>query len=289
MDDLILHDDVIVEQSSRKTCLFIQRACIRALWEELITFPKAGLVSKEDCGSHRDMNADLMFRSLFSLRNYFLRMAHAGMNQEPFGALKELGMAAEQHMMLVTKGVNTHRGAIFILGLLAAAGAYRLTHQLRQFTLGEIIQQQWGADLREHRDLVHSHGSLVRKEYHDAGGARAQAISGFSSVYTIALPAYRITYQFTNNSSLARIQAFYALLAQIDDTNLLYRGGLSGLNFAQQAAQQFIDQGGVFQDSWFLQTQKIHQQFIAMNLSPGGCADLLGACLLIDQIETKEI
>ena len=108
-------------------------------------------------------------------------------------------------------------------------------------------------------------------------------------MYTIALPAYRITYQSTNNSSLARIQAFYALLAQIDDTNLLYRGGLSGLNFAQQAAQQFIDQGGVFQDSWFLQTQKIHQQFIAMNLSPGGCADLLGACLLIDQIETKEI
>ena len=102
----------------------IGRAATLALHDELALSPKPGLVTLVDNGSHHDMDAHTFMRSLFALRGYFVRIAEAGHAGAAFADLERCGIAAEARMLAATRGINTHRGAIFMLGLLcAAAGA----------------------------------------------------------------------------------------------------------------------------------------------------------------------
>ena len=99
----------------------IGRAATLALHDELALSPKPGLVTLTDRGSHADMDAHTFMRSLFALRGYFVRIAELGHGGAPFEALEQCGIAAEARMLAATGGVNTHRGAIFMLGLLCAS------------------------------------------------------------------------------------------------------------------------------------------------------------------------
>ena len=102
----------------------IGRAAIRALYAELALHPKPGLVSPLDSGSHDDMDMTTFMRSLFALRGYYRDIAAAGARGADFAMLQALGIAAERRMLAATGGVNTHRGAIFGLGLLTAAAGW---------------------------------------------------------------------------------------------------------------------------------------------------------------------
>src|SRR6478736_3489767 len=105
----------------KPSTIFIGRAAIRALHTELLLYPKPGLVSAIDNGAHDDMDAGTFLRSIFALRHYFKAIASAGAAGSPFPILQHLGIEAEQRMLRATGGVNTHRGGIFCMGLLAAA------------------------------------------------------------------------------------------------------------------------------------------------------------------------
>lgn len=262
----------------------IRRACVRALWQELATYPKPGLVSLEDNGSHRDMDAGHFWRSLWSLRGYFGAVALAGAQGVEFAGLRELALHAELRMMSATRGVNTHRGAIFNLGLLAAAAAYRGAHNDCDANLGSVVQQVWGPALAGHQRNPDSHGARVARA-HGPGGALAQALGGFPSAYQVGLPAYREALARTGNPAEARVQAFFALMARVDDTNLLHRGGAAGLSFAQHAACGFLEEGGVYARGWWGRAHAVHRAFVARNLSPGGSADLLATCLFVHAME----
>ena len=101
------------------------------------------------------------------------------------------------------------------------------------------------------------------------------------------MPALRLARQTVpHDPQAARVQAFFTLLATVDDTNLLHRGGAGGLCFAQQAARDFLGDGGVTQPSWCDKAATVHQAFVVRRLSPGGCADLLAIALLLDTLET---
>ena len=121
-------------------------AAVRALYVELVLEPKPGLVSLRDAGSHRDMNATTFLRSLFALRHYFPRIAQAGMTGAPFEVLEELGVRAETRMLAATGGVNTHRGAMFCLGLLCAAAGRRLAQagSVDAPGLRAVLLDTWG-------------------------------------------------------------------------------------------------------------------------------------------------
>lgn len=262
----------------------IRAACTRALWHEVTAYPKPGLVSLIDNGSHRDMSAAHFWRSTLALRGYFGAVAAAGSRAADFAELRELGLQAERRMLLATGGVNTHRGAIFNLGLLAAAAGYA-DYAGTQMRLGDVVMQRWGAALAGHSTNPHSHGSAVARQ-HGHRGALAQAQSGFPTVYGVALPALRRALLLGAAPQAARVQAFFALLAELDDTNLLHRGGAAGLSFAQASARRFLERGGVFASDWTETATQVHRDFVERNLSPGGCADLLAAALLINHLET---
>ena len=120
--------------------LELERICLDSLRYEVMAWPKPGLVSPVDSGSHRDMNLGTFFSSIDALQGSFAALACAGACGLPFVALLNVGMEAERNMLKATGGSNTHRGAIFNLGLLVAAGARRKSDSsFAQFNCGEIV------------------------------------------------------------------------------------------------------------------------------------------------------
>ena len=119
----------ILTPRSQVVAEHIGRLAIRALYHEAALYPKPGLVSPVDGGAHRDMTISTFYRSLFALRGYFPAIAAMGAELPALPVLQRRGMEAETAMLRATNGVNTHRGAIFNLGLLcAAAGAVVATN-----------------------------------------------------------------------------------------------------------------------------------------------------------------
>ncbi|OPY98770.1 triphosphoribosyl-dephospho-CoA synthase MdcB [Bradyrhizobium sacchari] len=256
------------------------------LVKELETWPKPGLVSHVDNGSHDDMDAGTFRRSAAAIGPYLQRLADAGALGCGMGRLRIIGLEAERAMFAATSGVNTHRGAIFGLGLLcAAAGAKAGGLVDPVLPLGEVVARLWGDSILDGPVLLHSHGSAARRRF-CAGGARIEAATGFPSIYRIGLPALRRARPVApEDREAARVEACFALIASVEDTNLLHRGGLDGLRFAHEEARRFIASGGVSAPGWRARAQTIHDSFVARRLSPGGSADLLAMTLFVDAHE----
>ena len=256
----------------------------RALTMEVETWPKPGLVSHVDNGAHSDMNAELLLRSARALTPWFAELAAAGAAGMGMDRLRQIGIGAEADMLITTRGVNTHRGAIFGMGLLAAAAGFRLRYGMGG-DLGGIVAERWGQAIMAGPVELHSHGSMVARQ-HGAGGARAEAAAGMPSVHGIALPALREGRILAEgDEEAARVHACMKLIAQVEDSNLLYRGGREGLTFARQQARGFLATGSVAGPDWHAHAQAVHHRFVARHLSPGGCADLLAMALFVESLE----
>lgn len=268
-------------------CAAIGRLAVRSLYEELTLYPKPGLVSLVDNGSHADMSAATFMRSLFALRRYFIRITRAGIGHAPFPALRSLGIEAEQCMLLATGGVNTHRGAIFCLGLLCAAMGSCHAHgtALSAHAIRGALLARWGEALSRHTHAptADSHG-LQAWHRHAAAGARQEAARGLPSVFNIALPALRHTLADGRGMRRARIDALFALMAQISDTNLYHRGGAGGAQAVKLHARAFLAGGGTAHPDWEQRARECHRIFVAGRLSPGGAADLLAAACLVHAV-----
>lgn len=255
---------------------------VRCLVLEAETWPKPGLVSRIDSGSHADMDIDTFRRSAAALEPCFAALAEAGAQGSAMGRLRVIGLEAEAAMLRATGGVNTHRGAIFGLGLLCAAAGMRAGGFVDPARpLGAVVTAHWCDGILRGPELLHSHGGVARRRF-GAGGARHEAATGFPTVYGVGLPALRRGAALTGEDQAARVQACFALIAHVEDTNLLHRGGLDGLRFAQGAAREFLAQGGVGQLDWLARALAVHRAFVACRLSPGGSADLLAMSLFVE-------
>ncbi|WP_409189818.1 triphosphoribosyl-dephospho-CoA synthase MdcB [Bradyrhizobium sp. RDM4] len=251
---------------------------------EVEIYPKPGLVSHIDDGAHRDMDAELLCRSADTLTPFFCDLAAAGAEGAGMSRLRAIGVAAERAMLDATSGVNTHRGAIFGLGLLCAAAGYRNAIGVRK-PLGRLVSERWSEDILSGPAVLRSHGALAARRY-GAGGARTEAAHGFPSVYDVALPALHVARGLAPHDQEAiRVQTCMTLIAAVTDTNLLHRGGAEGLHFAQSSAAAFLAAGGVGSPGWRRRAADIHHAFVARNLSPGGSADLLAMALFVDRLE----
>lgn len=264
----------------------IGRKAVRAMYSELVLYPKPGLVSFVDNGAHEDMNGATFMRSLAALRNYFQTCALAGSQQADFDGLRTLGLAAESRMMRATCGANTHRGAIFTMGLLAAA-AGRLASQnasLGDKALGRAVSMHWGASIQASMDQAPmTHGLIAVRQY-GVGGARKQAATGFPLLFDLAIPVLQTTLCSTGNRARAQVQTLFVLMSELDDTNVLHRAGMQGLVHLQSEARTFLNAGGVHARDWHERAIALHQDCIARHISPGGSADLLAAAIFVSDL-----
>jgi triphosphoribosyl-dephospho-CoA synthase len=263
------------------------RAAIASLYDELALEPKPGLVSFADAGSHDDMNAGTFLRSLFALRHFFARVAAQGAHSAAFAPLEKLGLEAEARMLRATGGVNTHRGAIFTLGLLcAAAGAARDAGLACNAThLRATLLARWGDALAARaRRASDSHGARAART-HGLRSAAEEAAQGLPTLFDHVLPALRAARRAGAGDRGARLHALFTAMAEVADTNLVHRGGLQGLRDAQCLARNFLSEGGGLTSDAPLRAARVHALFVERRLSPGGAADLLAAACWIERVE----
>jgi triphosphoribosyl-dephospho-CoA synthase len=268
----------------------IARAAVAALHDELVLAPKPGLVSPVDSGSHADMDAPCFLRSLFALRHGFARLAALGAAGADFAALALEGQTVEARMRRATGGVNTHRGALFSLGLLcAAAGWLKAQEQaLGAQALRKTLVGRWGQELAARTAaLGHSvqGADLARAGLRDAN---AEAAAGFPVLFEITWPVLHSGLRGGLPPPLARLQALLHTVAVLDDTNLLRRGGLSGLQHARRAAGAWLQAGGVWAAGGVDAAWAMHLDFVRRRLSPGGAADMLAAACWLERLDAGQ-
>jgi triphosphoribosyl-dephospho-CoA synthase len=255
---------------------------VTALIEEAELTPKPGLVDQRGPGAHADLSLALMRRSARSLRPQFEQMALVSFRQMPNQTLREqlgaIGRSAERSMLLVTNGANTHRGAIWALGLLVSAAAMEASSpEVVAERAGQLASlPDWNAPQQQL-----SNGSRVIERY-QVSGARGEAQAGFPHVIAAGLPMLRRSRRRGGSETEARLDTLLAIMMSLNDTCLFHRGGRVALNTAQAAAASILASGGTTTiRGWELQRQ-LDRDLVALNASPGGSADLLAATLLLD-------
>lgn len=257
----------------------------RALIDELETWPKPGLVSPVDSGSHTDMDAHSLRASAGAIAPFFATLARAGAAGATLPDLRRIGLDAEAAMLAATGGVNAHRGAIFSLGLISAAEGRGGGETLSAEDRAERVGTLWGSEIAKAPASPISHGGRAARRF-GVGGAAAEAAAGFPAVRALGIPALRRGRRLSpGDEQAARVECLFGLMAELDDTNLLHRGGADGLRFAQHAARDFLAAGGVGDHGWRERALSLHHAFVAACLSPGGSADLLAVTLFLDSLE----
>ena len=232
----------------------------QALMEEAMLTPKPGLVDRNNRGAHMDMDLPLMIRSARALYPTFRRAALLGLGLGTT-SLREIGLEGEKQMTEATGGVNTHRGALYALGLFAWAWA-------RRAATGKSLTEEIGQAAKEvrmerGRPLPSSHGQQIRAAY-GVEGPEDEAFLGF--------PAARKVHAYLVKSGGDVKGALLIAMLATDDANLLYRGGKEGLTLARKEASKALLLEGEARDRALLRMDRL---FIEKNLSPGGSADML--------------
>lgn len=263
---------------------------VDALIDEADLSPKPALVDRRGNGAHSDLHLGLMHASALALWPAFKEMAEAALAFGAVGlplreALGRIGREGERAMLATTGGVNTHRGAIWALGLLVAAAAL----EPRSTRANSVALRAARLALLEDRYAPRplSHGAQVAIRY-GVRGAREEAQQGFPAVLQWGLPQLKRSRAQGHGEQNARLDALLAIMSQLADTCVLYRAGEQGLQAMQQGAQAVLDAGGSASLAGRRRLHELDLQLLTLNASPGGAADLLAASLLLDRIESAD-
>lgn len=245
-------------------------ALLRGLTAELTLTPKPGLVDLWDNGSHADLSLPKMLASIELLQLYFAELIAALVTGEGEGELIAIGRRAEARM-LSRLGTNTHKGAIFLGGLLVAAharagrGEPEALRPAVAAVAGEIIAQL---------SPVSSHGAVARQNYR-VGGILAEAGAGLPGLFDVALPAWHASLKRWAQPLRASFAMLAALMQSVEDTTALHRCGPPGLERLRRDGRtlELLLAGG--EDPVPL-LQQLNEDYRRCNLTMGGVADLLG-------------
>lgn len=264
---------------------FLAALARQALIAEAQLTPKPGLVDRRGSGTHDDLSLKLMEQSATVLEPFFVAMAAAAVGRVADRDLREevagIGREAEHAMYQATRGANSHKGAIWILGLLSAAAAQergRSAHQIAK-AAGAIARLPDRASLQ----LI-THGELMRRRY-GVDGARGEASRDFPHVVRIGLPFLWSRRNSGCVEEVCRLDALFAIMSELDDTCLLYRGRQAGLQVVKEGARAVLQAGGCGSTPGRAQADKLDRELSARRISPGGSADLLAATIFLDAIE----
>jgi len=234
---------------------------VKALVEQAELTPKPALADGRGSGAQADLSLGLLRRSAQHLAPFFELMALTSLEQIPTQTLRgELGTIGRwaEHSAL-----GCHRGAIWSLGLLVSAAA-----------MGAASPEE-------------SQRLSVARQY-KVTGARAEAQAGFPSVIASGLPRLHLSRQVDESETLARLNALVAIMARLNDTCLLRRGGLSALRTAQDGAASILEAGGVATPEGWRLLQQLDRDLLSLKSFPGGSADMLSATIFLDYASRNE-
>lgn len=243
----------------------------RALRLELDTTPKPGLVDRQDNGAHKDMDYALMSKSISALRPYLTRLAVESAKDIDPAKIKEIGIEAEKAMLKATGGVNTHKGALFCIGLSVAAASYlaSTTGSVEAYSFKELVSRA-ASEIPSARG---THGAEAKRSF-KAVGALENARAAYPELFADWLPYYRSL----EGDPFRCHKALLHIMTTLDDTNILHRRGAEGLAHAEAEAARLLED---FSESGL---SSLNKDFIRENISPGGSADMLSLTIFIESI-----
>lgn len=243
----------------------------RALRMELDTTPKPGLVDRRDNGAHKDMDYALMSKSISALRPYLTRLAVESAKDIDPAKIKEVGIEAEKAMLKATGGVNTHKGALFCIGLSVAAASCLAcsTGAVEAYSFKELVSRA-ASEIPSARG---THGAEAKRSF-KAVGALENARAAYPELFADWLPYYLSLEcdPFRCHKTLLHI------MTTLEDTNILHRRGAEGLAHAEAEAARLLED---FSESGL---SSLNKDFIRENISPGGSADMLSLTIFIESI-----
>lgn len=272
----------------------IAHLATQALQAELDTTPKPGLVDKDNNGAHRDMDYALMQRSIDTLHPYFVKLALLGCaNALPtHTSIRDIGMEAERAMLSATNGVNTHKGALFSMGLAVVAAA----HEERKIAANEeqILKERNGGEdvlvslqttikalAASFPDTNGTHGSkakLLTKGTTAIKGALDNAREGYEMLFAEWLPFYIERRKEHDAHTLHK--TLLRIMCDLDDTNVIYRTDLATAEEVKQEARALLNS---FEETVL---KDMDRHYTTRNISPGGAADMLSLTIFIGSIQT---
>ena len=270
----------------------IAHLATQALQAELDTTPKPGLVDKDNNGAHRDMDYALMQRSIDTLHPYFVQLARLGFADTlpTHTAIRDIGIEAERAMLAATNGVNTHKGALFSMGLAVVAAA----HEERKTAANEeqILKERNGGEdvlvslqttikalAASFPDTNGTHGSkakLLSKGTTAIKGALDNAREGYEMLFAEWLPFYIERRKERDAHTLHK--TLLRIMCDLDDTNVIYRTDLATAEEVKQEARALLDS---FEEAVL---KDMDRRYTARNISPGGAADMLSLTIFIGSI-----
>jgi triphosphoribosyl-dephospho-CoA synthase CitG len=216
-----------------------------------------------------------------------------------FPRLQAIGIAAEHHMFQATHGVNTHKGMIFSLGLLTGAAGWAAANRqnLQAVHLTQLVAamchglcQKGYSQLasKQAQGTALTKGEAMYLRYH-VTGVRGEAERGFPAVLHIALPVYRARSASGMTENDALCDTLLALMAATTDTNILGRHDMAALAYAQSAARQALDAGGMATSTGRRAIAALDEDLTQRWISPGGSADLIALTYFLYDLERSAI
>ena len=262
----------------------------QALIAEAELTPKPGLVDRRGAGAHTDLSLAIMRRSALTIEPYLYQMAFISSRTHISQALREqlavLGRDAECAMLKATNGSNSHKGAIWILGLLISAAAMQDESKVPASRIAATAKKIASFPDRATPRLV-SHGDIVAKRF-GVAGARGEALRGFPYVVDLGLPMLRSKRASGATEHVARLDTLLSIMSRLDDTCLLYRGGETALVAAKEGAIAVERAGGSGTAIGRQQLFRLDHYLLELGVSPGGSGDFLAATLFLDAVEREQ-
>lgn len=284
----------------------IERSVCKALLGEVYTTPKPGLVDLKDNGAHTDMDVHTFEKSTAAIAPYISEMFCAGYasqtcDDELFAKIRQIGIHAERAMFEKTKGVNTHKGILFTMGIISGAAGYYYRRQ-HHFCVEEVLAlggkmcrkalkndfEKTINKVQENKNLIDvslSHGEKMYLQY-GIRGVRGEAQDGFPILSNYLWPLFCKYKKEGKSGHILNLQILLWAILLSEDTNVLKRGGIEGGVWLKKAVQDIVEEGGAFTQKGISRIKKLNEECIRKNISPGGAADLLAATLYLEELRT---
>lgn len=269
----------------------ISSFAIQAMIYEVSCYPSPGLVSPVSCGAHKDMDFFTFIDSTSVLSKYLTLFVQEGFSnksyKEIFDAIRKIGITAEQDMFVKTKGINTHKGMLFLMGITCAAIGKAIYEKKGFECIQSIIKEMTtGIVEKELIQLNHtdaqSHGEKLFFKY-KTDGVRGEVERGIPTVFQFSLDFYKENFELNIKDRL--VHTLIGIMQICDDSTILHRHSVKILEEVKETAREVLAMGGMKTTKGREKIDNLCTEFIERNISPGGSADLLGVTVFLSLVE----
>lgn len=274
-----------------KFSMVISEFAMQAMIYEVSCYPSPGLVSPVSRGAHKDMDFFTFVNSTSVLNKYFMIFVQEGFSdksyKEIFERIRIIGMEAEKDMFIKTKGVNTHKGMLFLIGIICAAIGKAFNEKKKFDEIKRIIQEMARgivdkelATLRNKSEL--SHGERLYLKY-NTEGIRGEVEKGIPTVFDFSLNIYKESQNLSINDRL--VHTLIGIMQICDDSTIMHRHSIKILEEVKERSREIISLGGMKSEIGRKKINSLCDEFVKRNISPGGSADLLGVTVFLSLVE----